>query len=168
MDILLFPGFKMPAKRYRNFIHYIREKLDTNVHLISKVSDCIEFKGKIYILAHSIGILNAIIYCETNNLIPTMIISMDGTYLDSEIIHSIIESKPPEVKEVYELYLDTKYAQGLYSIPIYLFRNKRNRNVQYIEQDESNYTHVYYYDLENGHHPYDNKYIRNKIVDVII
>jgi len=164
MTLLLFTGHKVPAKRYKGLIDH----LDTrNVIVIG--TDDPEPKLDILecpiIVGHSVGILRALVYCHKNGIGPRRVISLDGSYLNRELL------KDSERTDLFQDYIDSDVDPRNYGI--HLFRHIKNVNTEnYLNANQSNkdamndtdYASVYYYTEKCGHYPFESKRLLNLIL----
>ena len=124
--VLLFKGHQVPDKQYIDLITKIPNSIktyvinDTDNHY-ETYKDLVNHPN-IIILSHSIGTIKAILYCFYYKLKPKIHISMDGTYLDPNVlIQTIHGSETDQVKKEYmELFSQLSFSN------LILFRFIRN------------------------------------------
>lgn len=134
--VLFFRGHQVPDKQYTDLITKIPNSIKTyivndtdNHHETHK-----EFVNhpNVIILSHSIGTIKAILYCFHYELKPKIHISMDGTYLDPNVlVQTIHGSETDQIKKEYiELFPQLSFSK------LILFRFIRNLNDDGNEKDE--------------------------------
>jgi esterase/lipase superfamily enzyme len=177
MTLLLFTGHKVPIKRYKNLLLKLEHR--NLIVVLENQSDPLldhEEESPV-IVAHSLGILRALIYCKKHNVIPQKIISLDGSYLNEEYLKNHI-SPDDFVKDVIKEYLLARIKLPDYNV--HLFRYIRNISEQQSEQErqinqklnmlsmgDNEYVSITYYTDKVEHYPFDSKMLLSLIVQKI-
>ncbi len=114
VQILFFPGYRTPIKRYQSYF--------PNVELVTKLDD-----EKIrVILCHSIGILHALEYCESHQIWPD-IVCMDGSYLTP----GFVINKSPEIQKIYNNFFYLQIDPAKYKIYLFRFIERKHEDIYY-------------------------------------
>lgn len=167
--IFLFRGHQTPTKQYNNFLDHVRKRtpnapvyvIDPNQPPPVSVLDNYSLR----IAAHSLGLLEALLYCQRYALWPSIIVSMDGSYVDAKLVEDRTLSTSPEIRVVYSAYLDA----GCPKQPLSLFRFEGQREATELTQDAPHYDTMYLYDNKTaGHYPYNFPFIRDKMITQLI
>lgn len=157
-QILFFPGFKMPRKRYKQFLVHFSD----NFCYVEDEKCILNFNNddELIIIGHSIGILKGTMWCIVHDLIPDLIISLDGTEIDPEKLKQKKADKSQPIQDIYDSYVQVMNEEFWKKTKSVLFRYKPNQN----ESDQTFYDCIYVHeDLKIGHHPYLSKRIIQRI-----
>lgn len=188
--ILLFSGYNTPEKRYRNISKALAKKGLNMLYIPhhGDISENIEVSSSPVILAHSIGVLSAILYCYDKNINPLRIISMDGSFLYKEVLEKdlIKHDRDPQflqgdspVKNIKETYLGLpdkvsykidlfRYIQNIGDFPDYEMLYTEERNMRKMtDATEYPYNSVRFYTESCGHYPFESAKILTEIISLI-
>ena len=165
---LFFTGHKTPFKRYKSYFQTIDLIPDPDPDLgpggLSPwYIDHIESADqKIGILTHSIGLVNALIYCSSTKIKPKIILAIDPPDISRLAIQNKLnDSKlPDDLRVIYEKFIKIIDAGDEFlDFPICLFRNIKNKDYT----DTKIYSSLNYYPSDT-HYPYMNRSDRDRIL----
>lgn len=178
MTILLFTGHNVPTKRYNNLLKALEHR---NIRFVTEDQKDPELKEEEkhpIIVAHSLGIIRALLYCATCNIVPEKIIALDSTYLNRDFLKAHISSDK-YVNTVIQQYLESKINPDKYVI--HMFRYLRNISEKHLVHErpailrlnmlamgDHNYTSIFYYSDSVGHYPFDSKHLLTLITNKIM
>jgi len=149
--ILFFTGYKTPSKRYKSY--FPKEKF------IFDPPSTLSFPIRV-ILTHSVGLVQALNYCCETKSQYVKIVAMDPPDISKKAINERFNTLADDLKEVYKRYLDNNLNVVDYNV--HIVRNIKNINFS----DKEFYKSTYYYSKDT-HYPYEDKYLRDKIIEFI-
>lgn len=111
------------------------------------------------IITHSLGLINALIYCSEIKSTSIKIIAIDPPDISLDSIKERFLNMPYDLKEIYKKYLDNNINISHYNV--YLFRNIKNLN--YLDTPLYKYKEYY---KKDTHYPYEDKLLRQRILSL--
>jgi hypothetical protein len=150
-NVLFFAGRDMPLKRYTSYF-------SSSLNLIQPSGDWKqeEDSEEICILTHFIGILHALLFCDSKSIIPRIIVCMDSISLQVMGNDYCNENQLSIYAEFKQRHIDV----SKYNIQVLRQEFKRGLNdVEYSNQ-------IIFYP-ERDHHPYRIKRIRDTVVKLL-
>ena len=141
--MLFFCGYKMSPKRYLPYFPDRRFVFNPDSVPEGVQSDLI--------VTHSVGLVQAIVFCAKLNFVPRKIVAIDPPDISPSAIAARFDTLSQELKALYTEYLLLHFKP----LNVVCWRNHRNRNYD----DANCYTAIIYY-VEDTRHPYMYKSLR--------